>query len=462
MYHTQEINQAPNQKNLHHTRFSYKHSRSDNNISHYTPVERQIHQLISSFGTHTSKKLSNAYIAEIVGCTTRTVTKATTKFHTNGLITKQQEHQYDLNTYNIIQSEYFYPKKDLILVEYFFSKQEQEQERYTDSKMRARQTTENGYKFLNKKEKEEVVMLNLEQKLLILKHRHDPKTRDIVNSPNVMAEIITPIIHKITTLLTLEEKEQFKLVAFPDDALEYAYEQVEPIVMGKRVLKKPVQDKVAWFMGIADKYCEQQGNKADWPWYYSLCQILGIDTKVYIERKPLRVNKLEPQKKHVRELSSDEQIVKLTKELAHREANVLLYGGIHGASTSDKKAIALLKQQIKDKTATKGKLSGYERMMRLPLDERIDKLRSELKIHEERLAVYNGPQYMLGLLQRVVERTRTDLNEAEKLECSNETQSVQYTRTTNSMAEGCEEREPELRQSSERQSFFWPLSGTTA
>ena len=439
MYNIQKINQAPVQKNLHSSRFSRQHFPTD----YYTPTERQIHQLIISFGTDTSKKLSNAYIAQIVGCTKRTVTKATTKFHANGLITKQQEHQYDFNTYNIIQSEYFYPKKDLILVDSL------SRSLCVVSYARTRGTHTKIQKYISKKGNK----VNATQKHLILSNKKDPKIKEMLNSPQIREKIITPTIQLITDILSLDEKEQFKLVAFSEDTIEHTFAEVAGMVHTNTLPKKT--NRMEWLLDIAKDYCTANSIKPDWKWYYELCDITGMDTKT--KPKPLVIKHTKQHKQNnIQELSSDQQVAKLTAELKAREERLSLYGG----SVLDKKTIERLKQEIENKTATKGKLSGYGQILRLPLDERISKLASELAIHQERYACYNGSEYMKGLLARMIERTKFDLNEAERM--SDEKQIIPHTDNTNKLAEISEQCEPVLRYTDERQGFLWPIPSATA
>ena len=112
MYHTNKINQALIKENLKNTGFSSK----DLQTAHYTPTEQKIVNEIERYHKAPWIKLSNEYIAYRVGCSVRTVIRATNKFHKNGFITKYQEHRYTSNSYildhknkKVIQCEYVTP-----------------------------------------------------------------------------------------------------------------------------------------------------------------------------------------------------------------------------------------------------------------------------------------------------------------------------------------------------------------
>lgn len=447
MYHTNKINQASS------TKFSQKHFPSD----HYTSTK---HRIVNIIKLHPNKKLSNAYLAEVAGCTPRTVTRITTKLYSDGFISKQQEHKYSLNNYNLIQSEYVQLKKDLLFNLSLSSKKHLQEHvvSCTDSKTRTHGRAEEMNVNVNVLKKGNV--MNATQKQMILANRNDPKIKEILNTPNIKAQIITPEIEKIAALLHLDEKEQFRLVAYPDDALEHAFMMIEPIVMGKKVLRKPVKNKMGWLLKIADVYCEDNGYAPDWKWYRDLCKITGMDS-TFSDPKPLIVNKHQPQKHNIDPLSLEEELEKLRKKLAYKENHAATYGGIHGISQLDKKTIDSLKQQIEDKEPKKGKASGYEAIMNLPLDERILKLRSELAIHQERFTCYTGPEYMQGLLGRMIERVKIDLNDAE-VRSNSEKQVVQHTNNTDTLAEDGEECESFLRPNNQGQGFLWPVFKSTA
>jgi hypothetical protein len=447
MYHTQKINQALN------TNFSHKNFPS----GHYTSTQQRIADIIKSSPNRT---LSNAYIASLAGCSVITVIRATNKLHQYGLITKQQEHQYSTNRFShrmkidhinkkVVPYGNDIPKnknKSLILVDSLFRKL------CVVSYERAREDTH------TQKQKTHVLKkgnrVNAVQKKMILSNRNHPKIKEMLNSPQIKEKIITPTIQRIADILSLDEKEQFKLVAFSEDALEHAFSEVASIIQSETIPK--VSNRMEWVLDMAGDYCTNNNIKPDWRWYYDLCEILGIETKT--KPRPLVVARTTQHKDKTKNLSDDQQLARLIKELKQREEHAATYGGIHGPSQLDQKTIASLKKQIQEKTTTKGKASGYQTILNLPLDERIEKLRSELTIHQERHACYNGPEYMKGLLGRMIERTKFDLNAAEQQRSSDESQRVPRECNTNTMDENSQECESVLRRSDEGQSSIWALS----
>lgn len=98
MYHTSIENQV----------FSIKKSQSLKGFSHkdlqtyiatLTPFEQDIANFILQFRFAPWTIILNETIANKVGCSVRTVIRATNKFHEDGFITKQKPKPYDMNCY---------------------------------------------------------------------------------------------------------------------------------------------------------------------------------------------------------------------------------------------------------------------------------------------------------------------------------------------------------------------------
>jgi hypothetical protein len=110
MYHNNKLNQVSRiEKSLLTTSFSRKDSQTDHYLSSYTPTQQAITRYINRYQCYPWIKLSNEHIANAIGCTVRTVIRATNKLHKDGFITKHQENKYSSNSYNIILSEYVTP-----------------------------------------------------------------------------------------------------------------------------------------------------------------------------------------------------------------------------------------------------------------------------------------------------------------------------------------------------------------
>jgi DNA-binding MarR family transcriptional regulator len=69
-------------------------------MSLLTPKTKRVAEYILKFRNLQQVKLINSTIAREVGCTIRTVIRATNKFNEDGFITKQQPHPYDANNFS--------------------------------------------------------------------------------------------------------------------------------------------------------------------------------------------------------------------------------------------------------------------------------------------------------------------------------------------------------------------------
>ena len=108
MYHTEKRNQAFFDKNLTITRFPSKdlqiadyHADIVSYIAGGTLSEQNIIDVFYRYRDASSIKLTNTYIAQEAGCSTRTVTRTTTKFHRDGFITKHQDNTFSPNYFTL-------------------------------------------------------------------------------------------------------------------------------------------------------------------------------------------------------------------------------------------------------------------------------------------------------------------------------------------------------------------------
>src|SRR5277367_6792909 len=101
MYHTNKINQASIEKNLKSTRFLSKDLQIADYVATLSPAFRRIAHIYFNFHNASHIKLKNETIALLAGCSHKTVTRATNKFHEDGFITKQQENKYAPNHYTL-------------------------------------------------------------------------------------------------------------------------------------------------------------------------------------------------------------------------------------------------------------------------------------------------------------------------------------------------------------------------
>jgi len=404
MYHTEKINQASIEKNLKQTRFSSKDLQFAHYVESLSPKFRKIAQVYISHLDLPWVKLKNERVALLAGCSLKTVTRATNKFHEDGFITKHQDNKYAPNNYT------FNDKiKRNTFSHWFNSLSAQNQNLYISHGIRidhknkiiyslgnvpqiknllldlslsrnpnpffAHRRVREGCVFNKTTDYKKGELMQSIQKQWILKNRFDPTIKDVLSDPQIKPTIITPIVEKLSTLLTLDEKECYKLTAFDDDTLQYVLSYVEPIVKGQRVLKTPVHDRMGWVIGIATAHCAKNNTKPDWSWYYTLCEIVGIDTKSPSEKKPLTVKKQKP---------------------------------------------------------TQGIYAPWKAPDEDPLNIRIAKLRRDIEVLSQQIELSNKNPYMILYATSVVERKKQELTELER--SSNEKQIVSYRHNSDTMA----------------------------
>jgi hypothetical protein len=415
MYHINKLNQVLFQKNLSVARLAPKdlqtdYTRStDSYLSTLTKYQKKAAFHILLFRNKPWIILKNETIALAIGCSTKTVTRATNKFLKDGFITKNQQNKYAPNNYSIknvklsfshwfqslsLDNQTLYDSHGIRIdhnkkIIYSYRNVPQTKSSPVFSSLSSRNVVVSsriaaGRKehTQNKNNQKKGMKVNSVQKQLILDNRHDPRVKDMLHNPEIMAHIITPIIQKITTLLALDEKEQFKLTAFTDETLEYVYDQAKTAIESKKV--SYVSSRMEWLIAFAAQHCKGNAIKPDWKWYYNLCEIVGIDTRT--DRKPLII------------------------------------------------------QKARQQDTYKCKPGEWQVMQRLTVvEERVEKWKTEVKVLQQRLEEFTGPDpfYLKGLLIRSIEKAKQELMEAEefqKKEEVNEKQSILYQYSSDNMA----------------------------
>lgn len=140
--------------------------------------------------------------------------------------------------------------------------------------------------------KKGIVMLSREIKQWILNNRSEDRVKDILNNSKARPQIITPEIERLTAILDLNAREQFRLVAFPDEALKHAIGIIKPIINREKYHKEPIKDCVGFLMGVLSNYCSKNEIAPDWRWYFQLCEITGTEAiKQKEEARPLAIKK---------------------------------------------------------------------------------------------------------------------------------------------------------------------------
>lgn len=369
-YPTDIKNQVLIKKNLKILRFSSDYFQTaqiksiDSYLSVLTPLQKKIAYYLLQFRNAPWITLRNESIALSLGCSVKTVTRATNKFLEDGFISKYQQNRYAPNSYalnpNIKTSQYSYShwfnslsitnqdlyvshgirvnnknkvifslrnvpqNKSSLILESIFSNQ---------SPLSRVRTRGKGIK-KSKRHKKGVVLVSEFQKKWIMSHKTDPRVKDMLNNPKIKAALITPTIEKLAKLLTLNEDEQLKLVVFSDTALDYGLDYVERVVTGKKVLSKPIHDRVAWLMSALIAHSKGNNLPVDWKWYYDVCEIINKDPQTVSPKRPLNIaapvlSVYQPWKAPVQE-PHDIRLQKLKEQLIKQEAalansNVLPY-----------------------------------------------------------------------------------------------------------------------------------------
>ena len=395
MYHTNIINQQFSQKTLDFSRFFPGIPKTapvdciDNYLAGLTFFQKQIAYYLLGFRNASWATITNEHIATVIGCSTKTVTRATNKFLDDGFITKSQENKYAPNNYTINKVKFSF-------FHWFQSLSEHNQELYISHGIRLNHNNQIIYPSRNVPHNKSSLILDIlsskpcpvpvssraharryvyahdmndqkkgkkvneAQKKLILDNRFSPTVKNMFNEPTIMEHIITPVIQKITAILSLDEHEQLKLTPFTDETLEHVYKKLERSVSAKKI--SYIHNRVGWIIAIANKYCTANNVKADWNWYYDLCEIKGVNPNT--QARPL---------------------------------------------TLDNK-------QKKD--SYKGKIGSWQRNQQiLPLQDRVDKWKSEIAKLQKMLESFTGADNfnLKGLLIKSIENVHKELEEAEHL-----------------------------------------------
>ncbi len=323
MYHTNKLNQVLFRKNLSPTTVASKDLQTDytrcadSYISALTKYQKQIAEYVLPFRNKPRIILKNETIARAIGCSTKTVTRATNKFLKDGFITKHQQNKYAPNNYSIknvkpsfshwfqslsLSNQNLYDSHGIRIdhnkkIIYSYRNVPQTKSSLIFSSLSSRNVlvssrgaarrNVHAYSKNNQKKGRKV---NSVQKQLILDNRHDPRVKDMLKNPEIMEHIITPTIQKITTLLNLDEKEQFKLTAFTDETVYHVYEKAYGAIAHNKA--PHITNRMKWLLAFATKYCEDNNLEPDWKWYYDLCEIVGIqpktETKLLVTQQPKR------------------------------------------------------------------------------------------------------------------------------------------------------------------------------
>jgi hypothetical protein len=112
-------------------------------------------------------------------------------------------------------------------------------------------------------------MLTQEQKQWFYKHEGTDVARNLILSEKGRDNIFPPIMLNFRGELYFTENQSYRLLAFPEEALVYGYEQYQA--------RPNVKDTFKWMIGILNNWCKDRGIKPDWAFYSTICATLNID-----------------------------------------------------------------------------------------------------------------------------------------------------------------------------------------
>lgn len=340
MYTRNIISQQISKTSPSETNFvSFKSAYTERTLPSYIQTLRgdgkAILTFLMNFRSASTITLKNSTISAAVGCCIRTVQRWTKKFVHDGFLAKTQinddgilniytPNRYKLglsksaqfaywsaqnpdkaetyNTYGILvkrdgkysfQIETVTHNKSYIKNNIFINKPTPVRLRVTCARAR---TTDPSWDIFPKKEtkreirlRESREMLQEEQRKWIQRNKNQGALKDLLLKEPIRSHIFTPQIEEISQLLELNERERLKLVAFPDDAINNLLSVVKPIVTEKRSIN--IKDRVGWIMSLLVKYCASHNITVEWPWYFSVCEILGIKAlQSGEESRPLKIS----------------------------------------------------------------------------------------------------------------------------------------------------------------------------
>lgn len=262
-------------------------------------------------------KVKNKTIADDVGCSERTVRSWTSRFAKLGLLVKWQTNSWAPNNYKILVPEKVlfslwvdtlsYEDQEFILnhgitraeaIKYQTFRHSYNLVNlnillpipypYMSNNIRAHTrevfdssdgSARDGMEGKQKREKvrKGIQMLKEEQKEWLRKHNSDEGIQELIKGPKVRRELFSKDAEELISMLSLDEREQLKLVAYPEEAIKHGLESLRPICYGTVAFKGDIRDRMGFLLAVMNSFCKMRLNvEPDWKWYFDLCSILKI------------------------------------------------------------------------------------------------------------------------------------------------------------------------------------------
>lgn len=283
---------------------------------------KKIFLYIYSFKNRPFIKLKRETISRYVGCSIKTVTRATNKFMEDGYINKMQANVYAPNNFSIntnilptkpvsrpshvcnvrLVAKKKLSKKNNSLKISDMKKNTHNHVSHTfnhssyilNIKFKPNITHERAVgpiseslKFRRDRFKIGVEMLKETQKAWISKNKHRITIKDLLERQDVREKLITPTMEKLISSVGFDFRESAKLVAYPDEVLEFALGRAQ-----KELNKKSgviIVNKKSWLYGVLNSKCKEMSIVPDWNWYRVICDIGGEEAFQHIVSIPDKV-----------------------------------------------------------------------------------------------------------------------------------------------------------------------------
>lgn len=310
-----------------------------NKLPVLTPSTKRVLQFLFRFKNAPARKMSNSYIASEIGCSTKTVQRATNTLCSLGLISKHQSFMYMCNVYsinlhmiskstefsmwfnslsldgqyefqnrNVMHDESLFEEQDYVLEDPFSCPSEYVRRKniiynnpgdgvgvYTgdvyshpDTNTRApayaheeyaqygHRSTELLIKLFQPEKGRKKQMLDEKKRKDIMARAKHPRAKDALMNPAIMSLIITPNIKKLAEVMELDERERLKLIAFPDASIEYLLGMVNRFCSNPDSMTMPVINKMGWIFKKLVDLTKENKLEVQWKWYFTVAEILGI------------------------------------------------------------------------------------------------------------------------------------------------------------------------------------------
>lgn len=239
-----------------------------------TYFEKRIYRYFFRYYQSRWIKIRHSTIANKIGCSTKTIQRATNRFMGDGVIMKMQSHEYSPNNYT------WGPNIGIV--------------RMPDGSI-----VVDGNVQLNKLSLDLLYIYNPVYKPVYkpvygsTPGRSNKKLRDQVMKPGISTKIHTKtegngygfvdvrpgefrvLQGKIVEKLKCDAREKIKLEVYPIEVLEWAYKEYLAAVGSLRI-----SNGTALFFSLCGKYCTRNNIKPHWRHFFDLCASAGIDTAV--------------------------------------------------------------------------------------------------------------------------------------------------------------------------------------